>query len=104
MTTAQKPASVELEDSETRRRASIRQWVEKNIGGRVVGVQRWRRWRPVWRVKEALADTLVQNFVALLAVDLQELETRASEIDSACWAFSGQCIIRRHCSRLRSYT
>src|ERR1700756_2775484 len=32
--------------------------------------------------KEALADMLVQNFVALLAADLQELEERASEIDT----------------------
>ena len=32
--------------------------------------------------KEALADMLVQNFVALLAADLHELEARASEIDN----------------------
>ena len=32
--------------------------------------------------KEALADMLVQNFVALLAADLQELEARAAEIDN----------------------
>src|ERR1700693_3508397 len=30
--------------------------------------------------QEALVDILVQNFVALLAADLQELEARASEI------------------------
>jgi AcrR family transcriptional regulator len=34
-------------------------------------------------VKEALADTLVQNYVELLVADLQELETRAAEIDDA---------------------
>lgn len=33
-------------------------------------------------VKEALADTLVQNYVELLAADLQELEARAGEIDN----------------------
>lgn len=32
--------------------------------------------------KEALADTLVQNYVALLAADLEELEARAAEIDN----------------------
>jgi AcrR family transcriptional regulator len=34
-------------------------------------------------VKEALADTLVQSYVELLAADLQELEARAAEIDNA---------------------
>src|ERR1700722_6650079 len=33
-------------------------------------------------VKEALADTLVQNYVALLAADLQSLQERASSIDT----------------------
>lgn len=32
--------------------------------------------------KEALADTLVQSYVALLAADLQALEARASEVDT----------------------
>jgi AcrR family transcriptional regulator len=32
--------------------------------------------------KETLADTLVQNFVALLTADLRELEARAAEIDN----------------------
>ena len=32
--------------------------------------------------KEALADMLVQNFVALRAADLQELEARAPDIDN----------------------
>lgn len=32
--------------------------------------------------KEALADMLVQNYVALLAADLQQLEARAAEIDN----------------------
>src|SRR5579864_6425595 len=32
--------------------------------------------------KEALADTLVQSYVALLVGDLQELEARAAEIDN----------------------
>ena len=33
--------------------------------------------------KEALADTLVQNYAALLTSDLQELEARAAEIDNS---------------------
>ena len=33
-------------------------------------------------VKEVLADTLVQNYVALLAADLQALEARANQIDT----------------------
>jgi AcrR family transcriptional regulator len=33
-------------------------------------------------VKEVLADTLVQNYVALLAADLQTLEARAGQIDT----------------------
>src|SRR6266481_3220317 len=32
-------------------------------------------------VKEALADTLVLNYVALLAADLQQLESRAARLD-----------------------
>ncbi len=32
-------------------------------------------------VKEALADTLVQNYVALLAADLQQLESRVPRLD-----------------------
>ena len=32
-------------------------------------------------VKDALADTLVQNYVALLAADLQQLESRAARLD-----------------------
>ena len=33
-------------------------------------------------VKEALADTLVQNYLALLVTDLQALEARANQIDT----------------------
>jgi hypothetical protein len=33
-------------------------------------------------VKEALADTLEQNYVALLVADPQALETRANQIDT----------------------
>lgn len=33
-------------------------------------------------VKEALADTLLQNYAALLSADLQALEARANEIDT----------------------
>src|SRR5579862_2415271 len=47
-------------------------------------------------VKEALADTLVQNFVELLAADLQELEARAREIDN-------QTLIERLFGLLRSH-
>src|SRR3984885_503482 len=32
--------------------------------------------------KEALADTLVQNYVALLAADLEALEARASRVNT----------------------
>src|ERR1700677_2906416 len=32
--------------------------------------------------KEALADTLVQNYVALLAADLEALEARARDLDA----------------------
>jgi AcrR family transcriptional regulator len=46
--------------------------------------------------KEALADMLVQNFVALLAADLQELEARASEIDN-------QTLVERLFGLLRSH-
>src|SRR6267142_4716086 len=47
-------------------------------------------------VKEALADMLVQNFVALLAADLQELEARAPEIDN-------QTLVERLFGLLRSH-
>jgi AcrR family transcriptional regulator len=33
-------------------------------------------------VKDALADTLVQNYVALLAADLQQLESHAARLDT----------------------
>src|SRR5260370_10987245 len=46
--------------------------------------------------KEALADMLVQNFVALLAADLRELEARASEIDH-------QTLVERLVGLLRSH-
>jgi AcrR family transcriptional regulator len=46
--------------------------------------------------KEALADLLVQNFVALLAADLQELEARAAEIDN-------QTLVERLFGLLRSH-
>ena len=47
-------------------------------------------------VKEALADTLVQNYVALVAADLQELEARAAEIDI-------QTLVERLFGLLRSH-
>jgi AcrR family transcriptional regulator len=46
--------------------------------------------------KEALADMLVQNYVALLAADLQELEARAAEIDN-------QTLVERLFGLLRSH-
>ena len=46
--------------------------------------------------KEALADMLVQNFVALLAADLQELEARAAEVDN-------QTLVERLFGLLRSH-
>lgn len=45
MTESQDAATVEAG-----RRSRIASWVEANVGGRVTGVDRLRRWRPVWRV------------------------------------------------------
>lgn len=36
--------------SEAADRAGIAAWVEREVGGQVTGVERLRRWRPVWRV------------------------------------------------------
>lgn len=47
-------------------------------------------------VKEALADTLVQNFVELLATDLQELQARASEIDNQALVEGLFALLRSH--------
>jgi hypothetical protein len=38
-------AEVEVND-----RRNIAQWIEKNIGVRVIHIHRQRRWRPIWRV------------------------------------------------------
>ena len=46
--------------------------------------------------KEALADLLVQNYVALLAGDLQELEAKVAEIDN-------QTLVERLFGLLRSH-
>jgi AcrR family transcriptional regulator len=46
--------------------------------------------------KEALADTLVQNFVALLAADLQQLEDCAASLDH-------EALVRRLFGLLRSH-
>src|ERR1700734_2076868 len=46
--------------------------------------------------KEALADTLVQNFVALLSADLQQLEACAAEIDT-------ETLVERLFALLRSH-
>jgi AcrR family transcriptional regulator len=46
--------------------------------------------------KEALADMLMQNFVALLAADLQELEARASEIDNRTLVERLFALLRSH--------
>jgi AcrR family transcriptional regulator len=47
-------------------------------------------------VKEALADTLVQSYVALLVAELQELQARAAEIDN-------KTLIERLFGLLRAY-
>jgi aminoglycoside phosphotransferase (APT) family kinase protein len=30
---------------------NISEWIEKNVGGKVVSIQQLRRWRPIWRVE-----------------------------------------------------
>jgi AcrR family transcriptional regulator len=47
-------------------------------------------------VKEALADTLVQSFVALLVADLQELESSAAEIDNETLTKRLFALLRSH--------
>jgi AcrR family transcriptional regulator len=47
-------------------------------------------------VKEALADTLVQSYVALLTADLQTLEARAKQIDTATLIESLFGLLRAH--------
>jgi AcrR family transcriptional regulator len=47
-------------------------------------------------VKAALADTLVQGYVALLAADLQELEARADRIDTQTFVESLFGLLRAH--------
>jgi AcrR family transcriptional regulator len=47
-------------------------------------------------VKEALADTLVRDFVALLEADLVELEARAAEIDTATLLEGLFALLRSH--------
>src|ERR1700744_1846564 len=46
--------------------------------------------------KEVLADTLVQNYVALLETDLQELETRATGIDTDTLVRALFALLRGH--------
>ena len=46
--------------------------------------------------KEALADTLVQNYVALLAADLEALEARAREIDTRALVEGLFSVLRGH--------
>lgn len=47
-------------------------------------------------VKEALADTLVQNYVALLAADLQALEARADQADTETLVEGLFALLRAH--------
>lgn len=47
-------------------------------------------------VKAALADTLVQNYAAVLAADLQALEARAGEIDTQTLVASLFSLLRAH--------
>jgi AcrR family transcriptional regulator len=47
-------------------------------------------------VKEALADTLVQNFVALLVADLQAVEARANQVDTQTLVESLFRLLRAH--------
>jgi AcrR family transcriptional regulator len=46
--------------------------------------------------KEALADTLVQNYVALLAADLEALEARARDIDARALVEGLFSVLRGH--------
>src|ERR1700677_2598427 len=46
--------------------------------------------------KEALADTLVQNYVALLAADLASLEARAADIDTRAIVEGLFSVLRGH--------
>lgn len=46
--------------------------------------------------KEALADTLVQNYVALLAADLEALEARARDTDTAALVEGLFSVLRGH--------
>lgn len=41
---------VDAATAEEQRRSKIADWVETHVGGRVTGIDRLRRWRPVWRV------------------------------------------------------
>jgi AcrR family transcriptional regulator len=47
-------------------------------------------------VKAALADTLVQSYIALLAADLQELEARANRMDTQTLVASLLGLLRAH--------
>jgi AcrR family transcriptional regulator len=47
-------------------------------------------------VKEALADTLVENFVALLMADLRELESSAAEMDNGTLVKRLFVLLRSH--------
>jgi len=47
-------------------------------------------------VKESLADTLVQNYVAVLAADLQVLEGRANQVDTQTLVESLFRLLRAH--------
>jgi AcrR family transcriptional regulator len=47
-------------------------------------------------VKEALADTLVQNYVALLGADLQALQARAQQTDTEVLVESLFALLRAH--------
>ena len=47
-------------------------------------------------VKEALADTLVQNYAAMLAADLMAIETRAAGIDANTLVESLFSVLRAH--------
>src|SRR5579862_6471174 len=46
--------------------------------------------------KEALADTLVQNYVALLAADLEALQARARDIDTRALVEGLFSVLRGH--------
>jgi Phosphotransferase enzyme family len=54
--------TIDQSEESARQNQAIIAWVERNMGARVTGIRRQRRWRPVWRVdaeKDGLAMPLL---------------------------------------------